>query len=92
MDTIAADAGRLGSTLASLASDTVTTIVHSHTGLWDGVRRSNSAAIFQQGSAVGLYRKLYLEPEPEMFSNCFFSGSWSALLFKVSAISAEPYC
>src|SRR6476620_9347139 len=48
-------AGRLDSTLAALASDTVTTIVHSHTDVVDGVRLNNSAAIFQQGSAVGLY-------------------------------------
>jgi len=55
---IAADAGRLDSTLAPLASDTVTTIV-GFTELADGGRLYNSAAVFQRGSVVGLYRKLY---------------------------------
>jgi predicted amidohydrolase len=55
---IAADAGRLDSALAPLASDTVTTIV-GFTELADGGRLYNSAAVFQQGSVAGLYRKLY---------------------------------
>jgi len=55
---IAADAGRLDSALAPLASDTVTTIV-GFTELADGGRLYNSAAVFQRGSVVGLYRKLY---------------------------------
>ena len=55
---IAADAGRLDSALAPLASDTVTTIV-GFTELADGGRLYNSAAVFQRGSVAGLYRKLY---------------------------------
>ena len=55
---IDAGAGRLDSALASLASDTVTTIV-GFTELADGDRLYNSAAVFQRGSVVGLYRKLY---------------------------------
>ena len=55
---IAADARRLDSALAPLTSDTVTTIV-GFTELADGGRLYNSAAIFQRGSVVGLYRKLY---------------------------------
>ena len=55
---IAAGAGRLDSTLAPIASDTVTTIV-GFTELADGGRLYNSAAVFQRGSVVGLYRKLY---------------------------------
>ena len=55
---IAADAGRLDSALAPLASDTVTTIV-GFTELADGGRLYNSAAVFERGSVVGLYRKLY---------------------------------
>jgi predicted amidohydrolase len=55
---IAADAGRLDAALAPLASDTVTTIV-GFTELADGCRLYNSAAVFQRGSVVGLYRKLY---------------------------------
>jgi predicted amidohydrolase len=54
---IAADPGRLDSALAPLASDTVTTIV-GFTELADG-GLYNSAAVFQRGSVVGLYRKLY---------------------------------
>ena len=55
---IARDAGQLDSALAPLASDTVTTIV-GFTELADGGRLYNSAAVFQRGSVVGLYRKLY---------------------------------
>ncbi|HWM90437.1 MAG TPA: carbon-nitrogen hydrolase family protein [Thermoanaerobaculia bacterium] len=55
---ISADAGRLDSVLAPLASDTVTTIV-GFTELADGDRLYNSAAVFQRGSVVGLYRKLH---------------------------------
>jgi predicted amidohydrolase len=55
---IAADAGRLDSALAPLASDTVTTIV-GFTELAGGGRLYNSAAVFQRGSVTGLYRKLY---------------------------------
>jgi predicted amidohydrolase len=50
-------AGRIDSTLAPLASDTVTTIV-GFTELAGG-RLYNSAAVFQRGEVVGLYRKLY---------------------------------
>jgi predicted amidohydrolase len=55
---IAADRGRLVSALAPLASDTVTTIV-GFTELADGGLLYNSAAVFQRGSVVGVYRKLY---------------------------------
>jgi predicted amidohydrolase len=55
---IAADDGGLDSALAPLASDTVTTIV-GFTELADGGRLYNAAAVFQRGSVVGLYRKLY---------------------------------
>jgi predicted amidohydrolase len=55
---ISSDAGRLNSALAPLASDTVTTIV-GFTEMEDGGRLFNSAAVFQRGSVVGLYRKLY---------------------------------
>jgi predicted amidohydrolase len=55
---IAADAGRLESALAPLASDTVTTII-GFTELADGDRLYNSAAVFQRGAVVGVYRKLY---------------------------------
>lgn len=55
---IAADEGRLASALAPLASDSVTTIV-GFTELADGGRLYNSAAVFQRGSVVGVYRKLY---------------------------------
>jgi predicted amidohydrolase len=51
-----AGAGQLDSVLAPLASDTVTTIV-GFTELADGGRLYNSAAVFQRGSVVGLYRK-----------------------------------
>ena len=49
---------RLNSTLAPLASETVTTIV-GFTELGDGGQLYNSAAVFQRGSVTGLYRKLY---------------------------------
>ena len=55
---ISADAGRLESTFAPLASDTVTTII-GFTEIADHDRLYNSAAVFQRGSIVGLYRKLY---------------------------------
>jgi predicted amidohydrolase len=55
---IPADAGRLDSAQAPLASDTVTTIV-GFTELAEGGRLYNSAAVFQRGSVAGLYRKLY---------------------------------
>jgi predicted amidohydrolase len=55
---IALDGGRLERALAPLASDTVTTIV-GFTELAEGGRLYNSAAIFERGSVVGVYRKLY---------------------------------
>lgn len=55
---IAADAGRLDTVLAPLASDTVTTIV-GFTEMGDGGRLYNSAVLLQRGSIIGLYRKLY---------------------------------
>lgn len=50
--------GQLNEILAPLASDTVTTIL----GFTEVDRRGdlyNSAAVFQRGSVVGLYRKLH---------------------------------
>jgi predicted amidohydrolase len=71
---IAADAGNLDSALALLASDKVTTIV-GFTELSDAGRLYNSAAVFQRGSVVGLYRKLYrpsidpsMRPDPRFRS------------------------
>lgn len=55
---IAADAGRLDTVLAPLASDTVTTIV-GFTEMADAGRLYNSAVLLQRGSIIGLYRKLY---------------------------------
>jgi predicted amidohydrolase len=55
---ITTNAGRLDAVLAPLASDTVTTIV-GFTEMADGGRLYNSAAVFQRGSVVGIYRKLY---------------------------------
>jgi 5-aminopentanamidase len=55
---IVVDGSRLDSALAPLASNTVTTIV-GFTELADGGRLFNSVAVFQRGSVVGLYRKLY---------------------------------
>src|SRR5437764_6824955 len=51
---IRADDGRLDSTLAPIASDSVTTIV-GFTELTKGGRLYNSAAVFQRGSVIGLY-------------------------------------
>src|SRR2546430_15144647 len=66
---IAADAGRLDSVLAPLASDTVTTIV-GFTELADRGRLYNSAAVFQRGSVVGLYRKL----DPAIHRSVYMAG------------------
>jgi predicted amidohydrolase len=55
---ISADAGQHDSLLAPIASDTVTTIV-GFTELGDLGRLYNSAALFQRGSVVALYRKLH---------------------------------
>lgn len=55
---ISADTGRLDTALAPLASDTVTTII-GFTELAAGGQLYNSAAVFHEGSVVGLYRKLY---------------------------------
>ena len=55
---IPADDSQLESALAPIASDTVTTIV-GFTELGNGGRLYNSAAVFQRGSVVGLYRKLH---------------------------------
>lgn len=48
--------GRIGSVLAPLASDTVTTIV-GFTELADDGRLYNSAAIWHRGAVAGVYRK-----------------------------------
>jgi 5-aminopentanamidase len=55
---IAVDTGRLDAVLAPLASDTVTTII-GFTELAEGGRLYNSAAVFERGSVVGVFRKLY---------------------------------
>ena len=53
---IPADAGRIDAVLAPLASETVTTII-GFTELAADNRLYNSAAVFQRGSVVGVYRK-----------------------------------
>ncbi len=55
---IAIEGGRLAAVLAPLASDTVTTIV-GFTEVDGGGRLFNSAAVFHQGSVLGVYRKLH---------------------------------
>src|SRR3954447_6624824 len=50
--------GQLSRVLAPLASDTVTTIL-GFTEIDPGGRLYNSAAVFQKGAIIGLYRKLY---------------------------------
>jgi 5-aminopentanamidase len=50
--------GQLGAVLAPLASSTVTTIL-GFTEIAGGDRLYNTAAVFQNGIVVGLYRKLY---------------------------------
>jgi predicted amidohydrolase len=55
---IKANTTRLRTILSRLASDTVTTIV-GFSELGNGGRIYNSAAVFQRGEVVGLYRKLY---------------------------------
>ena len=55
---ITADSAQLDSVLATLASDTVTTIIGFTELAADG-RLYNSAAVFHQGSVAGIYRKLY---------------------------------
>ena len=54
---IDARGGELDRVLAPLASDTVTTIL-GFTEI-DGGRLYNAAAVFHQGSVIGVYRKLY---------------------------------
>ena len=55
---IAIPADMLKNTHLPLASDTVTSIV-GFSEFGDGDRMYNSAAVFQRGQIVGLYRKLY---------------------------------
>ena len=55
---IPSSVSRLESTLAVLASDTVTTIL-GFTELADDERLYNTAVVFRRGSVVGLYRKLH---------------------------------
>ena len=55
---IAAVSGRLDAVLAPLASNTVTTII-GFTELAEAGQLHNGAAVFQRGSVVGVYRKLY---------------------------------
>jgi len=52
------EAGQLQALLAPLASDRVATIL-GFTEIDRGGRLYNSAAVFHQGSVVGIYRKLY---------------------------------
>ena len=52
------EGGQLAAVLAPLASDTVTTIV-GFTEVDGGGRLFNSAAVFHQGSVLGVYRKLH---------------------------------
>src|SRR5204863_1357051 len=52
------EAGQLQALLAPLASDKVATIL-GFTEIDRGGRLYNSAAVFHQGSVVGIYRKLY---------------------------------
>jgi 5-aminopentanamidase len=53
---LAVPTGRIGSVLAPLASDTVTTIV-GFTELADDGRLYNSAAVWHRGAVAGVYRK-----------------------------------
>jgi predicted amidohydrolase len=55
---IATQGDDLGTVLAPLASDTVTTIV-GFTEVSAAGRLYNTAAVFHRGSVIGLYRKLY---------------------------------
>jgi predicted amidohydrolase len=55
---IAAVSGRLDAVLAPVASNTVTTII-GFTELAEAGQLHNGAAVFQRGSVVGVYRKLY---------------------------------
>jgi predicted amidohydrolase len=55
---IDASGGQLARALAPLASDSVTTIV-GFTEVTGAGRLYNSAAVFHQGSVIGLYRKLH---------------------------------
>jgi len=55
---ITANSVALKTALSPLASDTVTTII-GFTELGDDGQIYNSAAVFQRGEIVGLYRKLY---------------------------------
>jgi predicted amidohydrolase len=55
---IGTDARRVDAVLASLASDTVTTII-GFTELADGDRLYNSAAVLHRGAVVGVYRKVH---------------------------------
>jgi predicted amidohydrolase len=66
---IAAD-GQLDSLLLPLASDTVTTIV-GFTELADGDRLYNSAAVYQRGTVVGVYRKRH----PAINRSVYAAGS-----------------
>ena len=50
--------GQLDATLASIASDSVTTIV-GFTELGRGDRFYNAAAVYHKGLVIGIYRKLY---------------------------------
>ena len=74
--------GRLDSAFALIASDTVTTII-GFTELEDEGRLYNSAEVFQGGSVVGLYRKLYPAinharlPGPSFRASAAKAGVWT---------------
>lgn len=78
---ISAVDGQLDTALAPIASDTVTTIV-GFTELGDGGRPYNAAAVFQRGSVVGLYRKLY----PAINASVYHAGQ-EAPVFQVGELT-----
>ena len=78
---IPAESCQIDSALALLGSETVTTIV-GFTELEDGVRLYNSAAVFQRGSVIGVYRKLY----PAIRRSVYDAGS-DVPVFKVGELT-----
>jgi predicted amidohydrolase len=78
---ISARPGRLDSVLAPLASDLVTTIV-GFTELADGGQLYNSAAVFQRGSVVGLYRKRY-----PAINRSVYEAGFTTPVFQVGALT-----
>ena len=78
---LAANAGQLDSVLAPLASDTVTTII-GFTELADERHLYNSAAVFQKGSVIGVYRKL----NPAIHRSVYTAGR-TIPVFQVSGLT-----